>query len=74
MTLRAGQSVLLHGRRHAMKLISDSTKNELDTGPRLPQPDPPAKAIREKVTCDRGTAYVSAGAMDHVIRDLKKNL
>jgi hypothetical protein len=27
-----------------------------------------------QVAWDRGTAYVSAGAMDHVIRDLKKNL
>ena len=59
---------------HAMKLISDGTKNELDTARDYRNLIHPAKSIREKVTCDRSTAYVSAGAMDHVIRDLKNNL
>lgn len=59
---------------HKMKLIGDSTKKELDTARDYRNLIHPAKAIREKVCCDRGTAYVSAGAMDHVIRDLKNNL
>ena len=48
---------------HEMTLISNSTKNELDTARDYRNLIHPAKAIREKVTCDRGTAYVSAGAM-----------
>ena len=59
---------------HAMTLITDATKNELDTARDYRNLIHPAKAIREKVTCDRGTAYVSAGALDHVIRDLKNSL
>jgi hypothetical protein len=59
---------------HAMNLITDATKNELDTARDYRNLIHPAKAIREKVTCDRGTAYVSAGALDHVIRDLKNSL
>ena len=58
---------------HKMALISDTTKNELDTARDYRNLIHPAKAIRQKMACDRGTAYVSAGAMDHVIRDLKKN-
>jgi hypothetical protein len=57
-----------------MKLITDATKNVLDTARDYRNLINPAKSIREQMTCDRGTAYVSAGAMDHVIRDLKKNL
>jgi hypothetical protein len=57
-----------------MKLITDATKNVLDTARDYRNLIHPAKSIREQMTCDRGTAYVSAGAMDHVIRDLKKNL
>jgi hypothetical protein len=34
----------------------------------------PAKTIREKVRCDRGTAYVATGALEHVLSDLKRNL
>ena len=59
---------------HKMKLIAEATKNELDTARDYRNLIHPAKSIREQMTCDRGTAYVSAGAMDHVIRDLKKNL
>ena len=59
---------------HTMKLISDATKNELYTARDYRNLIHPAKAIREKAVCDRGTAYVSAGALDHVIRDLKQNL
>jgi hypothetical protein len=58
----------------AMNLITDATKNELDTARDYRNLIHPAKAVREKVACDRGTAYVSAGALDHVIRDLKSSL
>jgi hypothetical protein len=34
----------------------------------------PAKAIREKTICNRGTAYVAVGALEHVISDLRNNL
>jgi hypothetical protein len=59
---------------HKMGLISNTTKHELDTARDYRNLIHPAKAIRQRVVCDRGTAYVSAGAIDHVIRDLKKNL
>ncbi len=59
---------------HKMKIINDPTKNELETARDYRNLIHPAKSIREQMTCDRGTAYVSAGAMDHVIRDLKKTL
>jgi hypothetical protein len=58
----------------AMQLINDTTKNELNTARNYRNLIHPAKAIREQLACDRGTAYVSAGAMDHVVRDLKKKL
>jgi len=57
-----------------MSLIADTTKNELDTARDYRNLIHPAKAIRQNVTCDRGTAYVSTGALEHVIRDLGKNL
>jgi hypothetical protein len=57
-----------------MNLITDSTKNELDTARDYRNLIHPAKAIREKVRCDRGMAYVSSGALDHVIRDLNQSL
>jgi hypothetical protein len=59
---------------HEMKLIIDATKNELETAREYRNLIHPARSIRQQMTCDRGTAYVGAGAMDHVIRDLKKNL
>jgi hypothetical protein len=30
--------------------------------------------VRQNVRCDRGTAYVAIGALEHVISDLRKNL
>lgn len=59
---------------HHLGLISDNTKSEIDPARDYRNLIHPAKSIREKVKCDRGTAFVGAGAVDHVISDLKKNL
>lgn len=55
-------------------LISDNTKSELGPARDYRNLIHPAKSIREKVRCDRGTAFVGAGAVDHVISDLRRNL
>jgi hypothetical protein len=59
---------------HHLKLISDTTKCELGPARDYRNLIHPAKSIREKVRCDRGTAFVGAGALEHVISDLKKYL
>jgi hypothetical protein len=59
---------------HHLKLISDTTKSELGPARDYRNLIHPAKSIREKVSCDRGTAFVGAGALEHVISDLKKYL
>lgn len=59
--------------RH-LGLISANTKSELDPARDYRNLIHPAKAIRDKVSFDHGTAYVGAGAVDHVVADLKKNL
>lgn len=59
---------------YQMGLISKNTKSELDPARDYRNLIHPAKAVRQKATCDRGTAYVAAGAMDHVVSDLKKNI
>jgi len=59
---------------HKVGLISSNTKNELDTVRDFRNLIHPAKSIRERAKCDRGTALVGAGAVEHVIGDLKKNL
>jgi hypothetical protein len=59
---------------HELKLISDTTKDELKPTRDYRNLIHPAKAIREKIKCDRGTAFVGAGALEHVVSDLKRNL
>ena len=59
---------------HHLKLISDLTKGELEPAREYRNLIHPAKVMREKVRCDRGTAFVGAGALEHVLSDLKKNL
>ena len=59
---------------HELKLISDVTKCELGPARDYRNLIHPAKSIREKVRCDRGTAFVGAGALEHVVSDLRKNL
>lgn len=59
---------------HRLGLISDLTKGELEPAREYRNLIHPAKVMREKVRCDRGTAFVGAGALEHVLSDLKKNL
>jgi hypothetical protein len=59
---------------HRLKLISDNTKSALDPARDFRNLIHPAKSVRQKAACDRGTAYVSAGAMENVITDLRKYL
>lgn len=56
------------------QLISGSTKSELDAARDYRNLIHPAKTFREKVKSDLGTAYVGAGAVEHVIGDLRRNL
>lgn len=59
---------------HGLSLISDLTKCELGPARGYRNLIHPAKSVREKVGCDRGTAFVGAGALEHVVSDLRKNL
>jgi hypothetical protein len=59
---------------HQMGLISDSTKDELTLARNYRNLIHPAKTIREQVGCDRGTAFIAAGALEHLVSDLRKNL
>lgn len=59
---------------HQMGLVSGSTKDELDLARNYRNLIHPAKTIREQVKCDRGTAYIAAGALEHLVSDLRKNL
>lgn len=58
---------------HHLKLISDTTKCELIPARYYRNLIHPAKSVREKVRCDRGTAYVGVGALEHVVSDLKNS-
>jgi hypothetical protein len=55
-------------------LISDSTKAALDLARDYRNLIHPAKTVREKIRCDRGTAYIAVGALEHVITDTRNNL
>ena len=59
---------------HQMKLISGSTKDELTLARNYRNLIHPAKTVREQVKCDRGTAYIATGALEHLVSDLKRNL
>jgi hypothetical protein len=59
---------------HCLGLIADTTKAELGPTRNYRNLIHPAKTIREKVRCDQGTAFVAAGALEHVISDLRTNL
>jgi len=66
--------ILVFGRSSPPRLISDLTKGELEPAREYRNLIHPAKVMRERVRCDRGTAFVGAGALEHVLSDLKKNL
>lgn len=55
-------------------IISDPTRKELQIARDYRNLVHPARAMRQKVRCDRGTAYVAVGALEHLVSDLKKNL
>jgi len=57
-----------------LELISINTKSEIDPARDYRNLIHPAKSMRELVTCDRGTALVGAGAVEHIISDLRRNL
>jgi hypothetical protein len=57
-----------------LDLICDNTKSILDPARDYRNLIHPSKTIREGVRFDRGTALVGAGAIEHVISDLKKTL
>jgi hypothetical protein len=57
-----------------MGLVSRSTKDELTLTRYYRNLIHPAKTVREQVKCDRGTAYVAVGALEHLVSDLRKNL
>jgi hypothetical protein len=59
---------------HKLDIISDGTKAELGPARDYRNLIHPAKTMRENVRCDRGTAYVATGALEHVLSDLKRNL
>jgi hypothetical protein len=59
---------------HKLGLISSTTKEELSPSREYRNLIHPAKAVRLRMPFDRGTAYVGAGALEHVVSDLKKNL
>jgi hypothetical protein len=59
---------------HHLGLITDKTKCELGLARDYRNLIHPAKTIREKVRCDRGTAFVATGALEHVISDLRRKL
>jgi hypothetical protein len=59
---------------HHLGLITDTTKSELGPARDYRNLIHPAKTIREKVRCDRGTAFVAAGALEHVLSDLRRTL
>jgi hypothetical protein len=57
-----------------LRLISLGTKNELGSARDYRNLIHPAKTVREQIKCDRGTALVSAGTLEHVVSDLRQNL
>ncbi len=59
---------------HHLKLISDNTKGEIEPAREYRNLIHPAKGQRERAKFDRGTARVGAGAVEHVIADLKAHL
>jgi hypothetical protein len=59
---------------HYLRLIADTTKSELGPTRDYRNLIHPAKTKREKVRCDRGTAFVATGALEHVLSDLRTKL
>jgi hypothetical protein len=59
---------------HRLNLISDTTKSELGPARDYRNLIHPAKTVREQMRCDRGTAFIGAGALEHVLSDLRRNL
>jgi hypothetical protein len=59
---------------HSLGLITDTTKCELGPARNYRDLIHPAKTVRKKIPCDRGTAFVATGALEHVISDLRRTL
>jgi hypothetical protein len=59
---------------HHLQIISSTTKTELKPSREYRNLIHPAKSMRLKMPFDRGTAFVGAGALEHVVSDLRKNL
>jgi hypothetical protein len=57
-----------------VQIISSSVKSELDLARNYRNLIHPAKTVREQFKCDRGTAFIGVGALEHLISDLKRNL
>jgi hypothetical protein len=57
-----------------LSLISADTKHELASVRNYRNLIQPAKTVREQVNCDRGTALIGVGALEHVVSDLRRNL
>lgn len=55
-------------------LIGQNTAKELEPTKDYRNLIHPARAVREKSSFDRGTAYVAVGALDHVVSDLRRSL
>ena len=59
---------------HHLQIISSTTKTELAPSREYRNLIHPAKSVRLNMPFDRGTAFVGAGALEHVVSDLRKNL
>jgi hypothetical protein len=59
---------------HHLGLISNTTESEIEPSREYRNLIHPAKLMRLKMPFDRGTAYVGAGALEHVLSDLRRNL
>lgn len=57
-----------------INLITDNTKADLLPTRNYRNLIHPGKVQRENSKCDRGTAFVATGALEHVLSDLKKSL
>jgi hypothetical protein len=55
-------------------LIADGTRVEVGRARDYRNLIHPAKTMRENVRCDRGTAYIATGALEHVVSDLRVSL
>jgi len=57
-----------------LSLLASNTRTELHTVRDYRNLIHPAKSIRQNARCDRGTALVGAGAVEHVVNDIRARL